>query len=826
MRRKEYFRKIFLIFFCFLSLVLSFSLIKTAQAASNIDGIDDGITDWSQGSSNRVGLKDIGHGLNLGYAFGLASDLNANVTTGGDGTIVQDSDAVSADNMHYSKFNVFLKTPAGKYVPTTTQGGLFGGTSLSVAATQVSMSSPGFLILPTENATGNGSRGVTSQEYGILSNTTINNVANSFTNKKYYFGTDGKNAAYKIVGDFNRKDTTGKNMFGTYKNLKVELLLRVSPGNAPIIQRELYIKNNDSSTQSFGVLFGEDTSFGNAKGYENDSVPIMDLGDKSGLFIENQRKSADDPLYKLMITNRLKDGPTSYAGLDIDSNSTNWLKGFSGKSFGGSGDEAKGYSYGTNVLGSGMYVNSAYAQKWNYTTLAPGKIAHFATAIGVTESPYALPVPSKSFTNETSKDGKNRVGDTLKFALKISNYGFNSNWGYKQLVDKVPDGLQIKAGSIKMTSANGTTTSISDSDYDPSTRTITIPMANESIADGKQNTVTFETVIASSASSKTLTNTGEFTGTDNATGSDSTTYKASVDVPVEKSSFEYTFTNYVKNETNGENNFASSTKAKAGDIVDYQVIFGVNSTSKDYLTGGTMKNPVPDGLEIEKAIIYGSDNEPWDVTKLLGNGLNIAKIPSGTNVRLEIQAKVTKATAGTITSTALMTGTTSTGASTGDIVSNEASVQVSDVVGFTETPSTIDFGSLNFTGQNKKLTNVATTGQLIVNHPTDNNYSVSVAYDNDNATTQIKNNNGDTLSPSADGLIFIRTRKSSPDDKGTWTPISPGGTPIQTGTFNGSQNLTNYIGVGDWRLNIGSDTKPGSYNGTLTWSMADSIPNN
>ncbi|WP_164509329.1 hypothetical protein [Companilactobacillus jidongensis] len=817
MRRKEYFRKSFLIFFCFLSLILSFGLVKTAHA-SVIDGIDDGITNWIPASQNQVGLKDLGHGLHLGYTFGLASDLNLNVTNGSDGTITKDSTAVGGNNLYYSKFNVFLKTPAGTYVPTTMQGGLTG-TSLTVAADQVSLSSPDFLIAPTNDSTGDGALGLKTQEYALLSNAKVGNVTNSFTNKKFYIGSDANNnPAYKIVGDFNRTDTGGKNIWGTYKNLKAELLIRISPGNAPVVQRELYIRNNDTTTQSFGVLFGEDTSFGTAKGYENDSVPIYDLGNKSGLYIENQRVHTTDPSYKLMITNKLKDGPTSYVGQKMAS-PQNWLTGFSGSKFSGTGDESKGYSYGSMITGGN--VDSAYTQKWDYTTLAPGKIAHYATAIGATESPYALPVPNKSFTNETSTDGKNHVGDTLKFSLNIINYGFQSSWGYKQLVDKIPDGLQIKPGSIKMTSANGTTSSIPDDDYDSSTKTLTIPMANESITDGKENTVTFETIIASSASSQTLTNTGEFTGTDNATGSNSDTYKASVDIPIEKSAFTYNFTHYLKNETTGETTYGTSTKAKAGDIIDYETTFTVPSDSTDYYQSGTLTNPIPDGLEKVTATMTGSDNNTYNINPNIPQGISYIK--RGNSIKMNVRAKVTKATAGIISSTALITGTTSSGASTGDIVSNEADVNISDVVGFTETPSLINFGSLNFTGQEESLTNVATTGQLIVNHPTDNNYTVSVAYDNDNATTQMRNSDGDTLSPTSDGLIFIKSRTSSPDDKGTWMPITPSGTPIQTSTFNGTQNLTNYIGVGDWKLNINSNTKPGAYNGTLTWSMADSI---
>jgi len=121
MRKQEYFRKIFLIFFFFISLILSFGLVKTAQAAVGDPvgpyDITDGITNWQFGTVNQVGKKDLGHGLSLGYAFGLASDQNLKVTTGGDSTITNNSE-VSGNNVFYSKFNVFLNRN-GIYTPTT-----------------------------------------------------------------------------------------------------------------------------------------------------------------------------------------------------------------------------------------------------------------------------------------------------------------------------------------------------------------------------------------------------------------------------------------------------------------------------------------------------------------------------------------------------------------------------------------------------------------------------------------------------------------------------------------------------------------------------------
>ncbi|APX71244.1 Ig-like domain-containing protein [Companilactobacillus allii] len=775
------FRVFYLIFFFFISLI--FCATKTVNAAD----IDDGITNWKVSSYNEVQSLPIGGNLSLGYAFGLAADKNYQVADHLDSTMTTDSVAISTDNAYYSKINTFLNNN-GKYISAIFQSGITGTGGLPQQS--VSLSSPDFMIVPNNN-----SSTATGKDYSLLTN--------ALKNKQYYIGTDDNgNKAFKIVGDFQRNDS-----FGNF-NLKAEILLRASQSNSAVVYRELYLQNNTTSTQSFGVLYGEDT-------YLNDSdiVAIQDLGDQSGFFIQNGN-------YKLMVSKNVPDGPSNYIGQE-NNTGLNWLAGFIPANFSGTGAEAKSFNYGDNIMNK--RGDSTYTLKWPYTTLAPSQTAHYASTIGVTEAPYSLPVAGKTYTNETSSDKLNRVGDKLKFNLKIGNYGFNSKWSYDDLVDKIPDGLQIDTSTIKMTTASGTQ-NISSDVYDSSSKTLTF-YPSVLLTDGQSATISFEATITESASNQTLSNTANFTGHDAINTSDgSKTYNASVDIPVEKSSFEYTFTNLVKNETKGDSDFSEKTDAVAGDIVDYQIKFGTNSDSKDYFTGGQLKTSIPDGMTFVSGQIIGSDGWTGSASPdSNGNfSLGIGNVGNGTFATLNFKAKVSQASAGVITSTANMSGTTSTGISTGDMVSNVAQVDISDVVGFTETPRLIDFGTTNFAGKEKSLTNVATTGQLIVNHPTEDNYYVQVGFTNAN-TEQMVNSNGDALSPSADGLMFLKQRVDSDTDTGTWTPIpsNPSSIPIKSGTFNGSQNLTNYIGVGAWKLYLGSNTKSGNYSGTLTWSLTD-----
>lgn len=177
-----------------------------------------------------------------------------------------------------------------------------------------------------------------------------------------------------------------------------------------------------------------------------------------------------------------------------------------------------------------------------------------------------------------------------------------------------------------------------------------------------------------------------------------------------------------------------------------------------------------------------------------------------------------------MTNKAHLDGTTS-GNDNKEIDSNEADLNIEKSDTFVSVPSLIDFGSTNMYGESKILNNVSTDGDLIVSHPDDNNFNINVSYDNDNTATQMKNQNDNTLPTDNSNLIFIRQRNNSDKDAGSWSPISPTGTSIRSTPFTGKQdnlNLTNYVGVGDWQIHLSSDTLPGTYNGTLTWTMIDS----
>lgn len=813
MRKYEFIKRLLTIAFITM-MVFLFSVVSVAHAATTPDSYsnaDDDIT-WNStsGSYSSIQLVNIGTNMDLGYTFGLAQDTSGNVfsmdsdnplvKTNNDNTVTNDSVVNGTNNLYRSKMNIFLRDNK-KYISSVFQSGYATATTNTQ---NVSLTSPDFLIVPTTMPSS-----VTTKNYALLAN---------MTNKKIYTGKD-KNGhlALKIVGDFKRGTGTGSNDF----DLQAEILLRASPSNSADVQRELFLRNNSTRTQNFQFLFGEDTKLG-----DDDSVFIKDLGTQNGLYIENSQTDSDGVIhnYKLIVTNQTVDGFDQYAGQAYTSGSgMNWASGFDSN---GNGAESKDYNYGADITGKGK-VDSSYSLKWNKTSLAPGETSHYGSTMGVTSKPYALPVVSKNYTNETTgqtgSKATNHVNDTLKFSLNVQNNGYGSSWTYKTLEDKIPDGLQFVSGSLRLIDNDGTSQKLSDDDYDSSTKTLTIPPAL-SLSDGQRATIIYEAKIDRDAGSKTITNTATFTGHDTVTSDKS--YTASANISVEKPAYDFEFTKQVKNLTNNETDFKDSTDAKVGDTLEYYIHFTVKGT--DSLEAGSqLTEKLPAGIEQDGAAsVKGpKDTEPYQSNSI---STGIAQVDPGETVTIDFKAKVTSAAIGAVDNTVTISGgTTSNGTSipTMDSTTATANIQKSD--GITEVPSLIDFGAVDLGGKSKTLGNIATKGQLIVNHPDSNDFSVNVAYDNDDPNSQMINlASGETMPTDGTNLLFLRQRDDSDTDSGTWQPVSASGTRIRTKDFGGNQdslNLTNYIGVNDWQIKIPQDTSSGVYQGTLTWSLNESL---
>lgn len=807
----------------FLVAIFGVSSIRNVQAAE----IDDGIDNWYAPSSQttQVGLLPMGDNLDLGYTFGLAQGYNSNSSElpyfldGGDDSIIKDSIA-SGNSVQYSKMDVFLKK-GDKYVNALFQNR--AGSSIETNRSLASSLSPDFMIVPSDSTTTK----VTAMEYSVLpSQFSGTDPTNRMSNKKYYIGTDQNgNAAYKIVGDLKRNSKT----YGVF-DLKVELLMRADPNNGAVVQREMYVYNPSSTTQKFTTMFAEDTALGLMG--KTDQSYIYDMGESRGLIITSRADSSDR--YTLLITNKVKDGFDQYTGVarDLLTNPTNWLDGFKNSknqiSIDGSGAEKDNNAYGTSLFktsdGSPRVVDTAYALKWNPTTLEPGQTAHFVSTMGAMPQSSASPAVSKTYTNKTNSTGKNEVGDRLKFTMKVTNNGYGSEWSYDKLIDEIPEGLQIDTSTIKKSNDGTNFTAVPASSYSDTNRILTV-MPGYSLEDNDSATITFEAVVESGAGT-TIENTAQFFGTDQkVSGASQKKYLASVDVPIEKLAFNYNFTRQVKNETNKETDYANQTTAKVGDVISYKTKFEVASDSTHPLTSATnMISNLPNSLGTPYDItVTGADGNSYPQ-----GGTNtgvVREVKAGESVIVENKAKVTSAAVGKITTNATLKGGVVANKDLDDLISNNAEVSIENVDGITSVPQMIDFGTHNFSGSSLEANNVKTDGELIINHPTDNPFMISVSYDNTDPNSQMKNSDVDTLSNNLGNILFFRQRQTSVTDSGTWQPILANGTRIQSESFSGGQDnldLSEYIGAGSWKIKMDSNTKSGNYNGTITWQMIDS----
>lgn len=813
--------KLFLLFFTALLMVLTFNT-TTVKAINQTDVENaekvmrkyDGIDNWqlrSYSPSNDYDTIPIGGNISIGYAFGTVRDVNGNVKAG-DNTITKASspDTVNgAPTVNNSKINIFLDYN-GKYygILHQNQNAYINGKPETASDTSID-----YALL-----TGN------STSYFYKDMNLLNKLSpidtSSNTSKLYYTGTDSNGKkVFKLVGYYGPR------------SVYVEVVLRPSPSGSPVVQRELYVYNGGSSNTQFQTFYGEDTGLNpNNDDQTVDNVPMFAIGGGQGLYLLSG--SNYNPASKLFVTNNVDGGFQDFMGRVL-TNPTNW--GAKGK-VNNTGTEIKdpslpwasnpttsqvgdtkaaadanllvGSNYGREydiVDGNGKQ-DTAYTLRWPETDLAKGQVEKYVSNIGATISGYAIPTVKKTYTNATSTDGKNHVGDKLNFTLTVRNDGYNSNWQLTRILDELPKGLTIDPNSVNTSMANGDTI-----DFNP----------GASIPDKASTKYTFSATINNQApyylTDGKLTNTAKFTG-NNKGQSDSKTYEASVDIPVETPTFKYRFTKQVRNNTNDPNGaFASETTAKQGDIIDYEVQFISNGTSN--VTGGNFKDDLPAGLELVPGSVALNGVKQNDLNFSLGTLSNTV-----TN-KITFQAKVTAIDATTASNTAYMTNIiTNTGQQYSKIqteapaiVNIEAAPQTTS---FVEVPTSIDFGSVNMTDSERILPNVKTTGNLIINHTAETPFQVSVSYDNNNAP--LTNGSNKLINDNDDAMFFHQASNES----NNWRTVSTSPVPIKSEGFSGqmlNQSLNDFIGAKKWKLRVPANSKSGKYTGQVTWTIADTI---
>ena len=624
------------------------------------------------------------------------------------------------------------------------------------------------------------------------------------TGKRYFTGTDKDgNQAQKVMGTYTKTDSAG-----VTHNFEMEIVLRPDPTNSTGISQELYMKNTGASTQQYGIFMGEAIQSG--------TNSINALPNNSGMYFRNANN-----IFQFNVPVKLKDGPTNYTASNYSvNNNYKWLAGFSPASFDGKGVEAQNLAPGTTITFIGSLF---YTLKWPYASITPGETKHYHAEISASKTPYVTANVTKAFKNETSTDGENRIGDKLKFTVTANNDGYNSQWSSLNLNDVIPDGLQLDSSTMQMTTPSGTQ-AIPASAYNAATKTLNFA-SSASLSDFQTATFTFETTIQSTAASKTLTNNATVSGKDaNVSGTPNVSATGSVDIPVEKNPYQATFTKQVKNKTAGDTNFQNSTNGVYGDTVAYQIKYGVNADSQYDLASGQLQDRLPDGLTLVpgsiKMTANGTTSSPTDLTKI-----TLPKLTAGQTATINFDTKVTGTTPVAITNNATMSGTNNDNVNESG-QSNDAVLKPGSWVGFMSLPDQIDFGThenntTNFTNQSTKTAGSTAKTLVVENYSTNPKYQVNVAYDNSSAH-KFTDAKGDTITPSDNqNLIFFKDITT-----GNWVAVTPSGTPLNSAGFSqtGLNDLTTSVGAGKWRMsNRTYQPKAGTYNGTLTWQVTNSL---
>lgn len=804
----------------------------TVKAVNEQDIVDaekvmrksDGITNWTRKTNTNspsniigkipIGTTKTGTVVSLDYTFGAARN-SAGTIMAGDTTIQQTSTAGTvrkASTINNSKINIFLDY-GGKYYGILHQGdnSFIGSGGSPEKASDTSMD---YALL-----TGNAQANYASSMNLLIKLETIAGLTN--TTKLFYTGTDtnGK-PALKIVGYY------GPN------RVYVEVVLKASPSGSPVVQRELYVYNAGGSTK-FQTFYGEDTGLNpdNDPTTDVDNVPMYAIGGGQGLYLLSG--SAYTPASKLFVTNNVDGGFKDFMGRvltnpsnwsvkgkqsssssDITNPSLPWASNPTSNQNGDTSDKADtNLMVGTTSAGAKYNIvnnegkqDTAYTLRWPETTLESGGVARFTSNIGATVAGLSVPTVKKTYTNLTSNDGKNHVGDTLQFKLTARNDGYESHWTISRILDAMPTGLTIVPGSISSSYVQG-----NNVDFNPQI----------SIADKGSQTYTFKATINNEApynlNNGNLTNKVSFTG-NNLGQNDSKTYSDSVTIPVETPNFKYRFTKLVKNYSNG-GTFSNKATGKKGDIMEYQVHFTSNGTAA--LNSGTFYDSLPAGLELVPGSVTLNGSAKDSLNFAVGT------LPNNIENTIDFKAKVTATEATTASNTAYLQNVKTSGGETYSIIQTEAPADV-DIqkteltTAFVKVPTTIDFGSINSDGNQRILPNVKTDGQLIVTHTQDTPFQVTVSYDNDGDNPI---NNGDSKLVQDNGNVLYFNQDDN-DNVDEWTPISTGGIPIKSDGFSGSHtdyDLTNYVGLNKWKLRVPSSAKSGSYSGQITWGMKDSL---
>ncbi len=111
----------------------------------------------------------------------------------------------------------------------------------------------------------------------------------------------------------------------------------------------------------------------------------------------------------------------------------------------------------------------------------------------------------KEAANLTRDDGTTRVGDTVRYTIRLANSGAATSWMNAVLRDELPKGIEPLSGTIKVTLPDGTEKGVDDAAYDEKTRVLSVSAGQ--LYGGQEVVLAFDALVTEAAFGADIGNT-------------------------------------------------------------------------------------------------------------------------------------------------------------------------------------------------------------------------------------------------------------------------------------------------------------------------------
>lgn len=221
------------------------------------------------------------------------------------------------------------------------------------------------------------------------------------------------------------------------------------------------------------------------------------------------------------------------------------------------------------------------------------------------------PEITKTVTNKTDPNGYLQVDDVLTYEITLKNAEPNSLWKDVKTTDPLPGGVDFVPGSIKLIQPDGTEIPVSDTAFDPKTRSISVDVGS---LGGNEEAKLFydvkinEKAITGDGDDKPIGSTATATGT-TPHDEDATVNSGDPAYPVEPDDHNVYWADPYSEVTKTAQNMSRDTApTHVGDTVRY-VLTAENTKPNSLWKDVVFFDKIPQGLDIDTASIALVDPE-------------------------------------------------------------------------------------------------------------------------------------------------------------------------------------------------------------------------